>query len=145
MIALDTNILVYAHRRDAEFHPPAAKLVKELAEGRSAWAIPWACLHEFYAISTHPKIYDPPSTQEQAVAQVNAWLAAPTLTVLREPVDYWDQLAPLLVNGRVAGPMVHDARIAALCMAHGVRELWSADRDFTRFPSAVKVRNPLLD
>lgn len=145
MIALDTNILVYAHRRDAEFHQPAARSLEELAEGRSAWAIPWPCLHEFYAISTHPKIYDPPSTREQAVAQVNAWLAAPTLTLLCEPVGYWDQLSPLLFSGRVAGPTVHDARIAALCVAHGVRELWSADRDFSRFTSAVKVRNPLLD
>jgi toxin-antitoxin system PIN domain toxin len=144
VIAVDTNILVYAHRRDAEFHAPAAQHVRALAEGRSAWAIPWPCLHEFFAITTHPKIYDPPSTGEQAIAQIDAWLASPTLSVLSEPTGYWDQLKRLLVTGRVLGPMVHDARIVALCAAQGVLELWSADRDFGRFASSVSVRNPLV-
>jgi hypothetical protein len=144
VIAVDTNILVYAHRRDAEFHAAAAQHVKGLAEGRSAWAIPWPCLHEFFAITTHPKIYDPPSTGEQAIAQIEAWLASPTLSVLGEPAGYWDQLKRLLVAGKVIGAMVHDARIAALCAAHGVRELWSADRDFGRFGSSISARNPLV-
>jgi uncharacterized protein len=145
MIAIDTNILVYAHRRDAEFHAAAAGQMRSLAEGRSAWAIPWPCVHEFFAITTHPKIYDPPSTREQAIAQLDAWFAAPTLSVLGEPAGYWTQLKALLVSGKVAGPMVHDARVAALCVAHGVRELWSADRDLGRFGSAFNVRNPLID
>lgn len=144
MIALDTNILVYAHRRDAEFHAAAAAHVTSLAEGRSAWAIPWPCLHEFFAITTHPKVYDPPSTREQSVAQIDAWLSSPTLAVLSESAGYWEQLKSLLANAKVAGPMVHDARIAALCASHGVRELWSADRDFGRFAPALAVRNPLV-
>jgi hypothetical protein len=144
MIAVDSNILVYAHRRDAEFHAVAADHVKALAEGRSAWAIPWPCLHEFFAISTHPKIYDPPSTRSQAVAQIDAWLASPTLSVLSEPAAYWHQLKSVLATGKVIASMVHDARIAALCSAHGVRELWSADRDFGRFSSLVAVKNPLI-
>ncbi|GAA5146038.1 type II toxin-antitoxin system VapC family toxin [Pseudonocardia eucalypti] len=143
MIAVDTNILVYAHRRDAEFHPAAARCVRDLAEGRSAWAIPWPCLHEFFAIATHPKIYDPPSTREQAITQLDAWLAAPTLFLLHESPDYWTRLKPLLLAGKVSGPMVHDARVATLCLTHGARELWTADRDFNRF-GPLKTRNPLL-
>ena len=141
MIAVDTNVLVYAHRRDAEFHEPAAERVRELAEGRAPWAIPWPCLHEFLAIATHPRIYAPPSSTEQAVEQLDAWLASPTLVVLSETQEYWTTLRRLLVEGRVAGAAVHDARVAALCMAHGVRELWTLDRDFGRFPS-LRVRNP---
>jgi uncharacterized protein len=144
MIAVDTNILVYAHRRDAEFHSAAAHCMKVLAEGRCAWAIPWPCLHEFFAITTHPKIYNPPSTGSEAIAQIDAWLASPALTTLSEPADYWDQLKTSLTNGKVIGPLVHDARIAALCAAHGARELWSSDRDFGRFGSALVVRNPLV-
>lgn len=144
MIALDTNILVYAHRHDADFHTAAAKQVKALAEGKSAWAIPWPCLHEFFAITTHRTIYDPPSTGDQAMAQIDAWLAAPHLVLLGEPPGYWDELKAILISGKVAGPMVHDARIAALCLAHGVDELWSADRDFGRF-GGLRVRNPLID
>lgn len=145
MIAVDTNVLVYAHRRDSEFHTVAAERLQELAEGRIAWGIPWPCVHEFFAISTHPKIYNPPSTREQAIAQLDSWLASPTLALLGETPGYWARLKDVLTTGRVIGPMVHDARIAALCATHGVRELWSADRDFGRFTSSVHIRNPLLD
>ena len=145
MIAVDTNILVYAHRRDADFHDAAAARIKALAEGRSAWAIPWPCLHEFFAIVTHPKIYDPPSNPSQAINQIEAWLASPSLSLLGETAGYWVRLKSVLMAGKVVGPLVHDARIAALCAAHGVRELWSADRDFGRFDSSVFARNPLVD
>ncbi|HET9875644.1 MAG TPA: TA system VapC family ribonuclease toxin [Mycobacterium sp.] len=144
MIAVDTNILVYAHRRDAAFHGAAVHTMKALAEGKAGWAIPWPCLHEFFAISTHPKIYDPPTTRIQAIAQIDAWLASPSLSVLSEPAGYWDRLKSLLTSGKVAGSMVHDARIAALCLAHGVRELWTADRDFGRFGTVLTIRNPLI-
>lgn len=145
MIAVDTNILLYAHRRDSEFHSAAAYHVRQLAEGKSAWAIPWPCVHEFFAITTHPKIYDPPSTREQALAQLDAWLASPSLSMLGEPAGYWDHLRQMLASGKVTGSMVHDARVVALCVVHGVRELWSADRDFGRFSSFLTVRNPLID
>jgi toxin-antitoxin system PIN domain toxin len=143
VIAVDTNILVYAHREDSPFHAPASRCVAELAEGAGAWAIPWPCLHEFLAIVTHPRIYAPPTPLPRALAQVDAWLESPTLTLLSEQPDYWTALQSLLVAGRVAGRQVHDARIAALCRQNGVRALWSADRDFSRF-SGLSVVNPLV-
>ena len=143
MIAVDANILVYAHREDSPFHAAASKRVASLAEGRAPWAIPWPCLHEFLAIVTHPRIYAPPTPVTQALDQADAWLESPTLVLLAEAPTYWSSLRPLLEAGRIAGPVVHDARIAALCVQHGVRELWSADRDFSRF-SGLKVVNPLL-
>ena len=142
MIATDTNILVYAHRRDSRFHQPAAEAVRGLAEGRAPWAIPWPCVREFYSGSTHPRIYDPASTPEQACAQIDAWLASPSLTVIGEGAGHWASLRDLLLDAKVQGPLVHDAAIAAVCLAHGVRELWSVDRDFSRFPE-LRVRNPL--
>jgi predicted nucleic acid-binding protein len=39
--------------------------------------------------------------------------------------------------------LVHDARVVAICLGNGVSALWSADRDFGRFP-ALRVRNPLV-
>jgi uncharacterized protein len=56
VIAVDTNILVYAHRQDSPFHKAAFRRVAELAEGPATWAIPWPCVHEFLAIVTHPRI-----------------------------------------------------------------------------------------
>ncbi len=143
MIAVDTNILVYAHREDSEWHRAAARRMKQLAEGRPAWGLPWPCLHEFLAIVTHPRIFVPPTPLAQAIDQVEAWLESPSVVVLSEGPGYWTGLRALIEGGRAVGPLVHDARIAALCLHHGVQELWSADRDFSRFPR-LTVRNPLV-
>lgn len=142
MIAVDTNILIYAHREDSPFHAAAAQHIVDLAEGRAPWAIPWPCLHEFLAIVTHPRIYDPPTPLPSALDQVAAWLEAPTLVLLAESDQYWTELRTLVTAGRITGARIHDARIAALCRQHGVNELWSADRDFSRF-SDLKVVNPV--
>ncbi|HLI37209.1 MAG TPA: TA system VapC family ribonuclease toxin [Streptosporangiaceae bacterium] len=142
MIAVDTNILVYAHRRDSPFHGPAAQRVRELAEGKDAWTIPWPCVHEFFSIVTHPRIYSPPSTTGQACAQIAAWLDSPSIVLIGEGSTHWATLRKLLTDGKVAGPLVHDAGIAALCLAHGASELWTLNRDFSRFPD-LRVRNPL--
>lgn len=143
MIAVDTNILVYAHRRDSDFHLAAAEKVRELAGGREPWALPWPCVHEFFSVVTHPRVYDPPSTTEQAIDQIDAWLEAVSVVPIGEGAAYWTKLCGLLHDGKVRGPAVHDARIAALCEAHGVRVLWTADRDFSRFPS-LRAVNPLV-
>lgn len=144
MIALDANILVYAHRQDSEWHGQALQALRRLAEGRSPWAIPWPCLYEFYSISTHPRIYSPPSTPMQAVEQIEIWLEAPHLVLLSESPVYTDGLLTLLRSTKPRGGMVHDARIAALCQGAGIQELWTADRDFSRFPD-LSCRNPLID
>lgn len=143
MIAVDTNLLVYAHRRDSEWHGPAREVVQQLAESTAGWAIPWPCIYEFYAIVTHPKIYTPPSTPAQALDQVEAWLESPGLVLLAESEGYQGHLLELLRSARLAGPRVHDGRIAALCLHAGVGELLTADRDFSRFP-ALRKRNPLI-
>jgi len=144
LIALDTNLLVYAHRRDSEWHAPAAQLVRQLAEGRAGWAIPWPCIHEFLAVVTHPRIYTPASPMRAALEQVRAWLASPSLVLIGEARDHLTHLEKVLISGKVVGPRVHDARIAALCAEHGVDEIWTADRDFGRFGS-LRARNPLVD
>jgi len=143
VIALDTNILVYAHREDSPFHEAAFRRVAELAEGPGVWAIPWPCLHEFLAIVTHPRIYAPPTPPPRALDQVDAWIESPTLALLTESAAHWPTLRGLLSDGRITGAQVHDARVAALCRQHGVRELWSADRDFSRF-NGLAVVNPLI-
>lgn len=142
MIALDTNLLIYAHREESPWHQAASDVVRLLAEGRSPWAIPWPCLHEFLAITTHPRVFDPPTPAAAALAQVETWLESPSLVLLTEAPGYWQVLRDLVTGASVQGPLIHDARVAALCLHYGVRELWTADRDFARFPE-LPVRNPL--
>jgi toxin-antitoxin system PIN domain toxin len=143
VIALDTNLLVYAHREDSPWHAEAYQAVAGLAEGTSPWAIPWPCIHEFLAIVTHPRIYAPPTPLVVALDQVGVWLESPSLVLLAEGPGYWPRLRDVLDGSRVVGPQIHDARVAAICEHHGVRELWTADRDFGRFPG-LRIRNPLV-
>jgi hypothetical protein len=143
LIAADTNILVYAHRSDSEWHEPARASIQSLAEGRLSWGTPWPCVHEFLSILTHPKIYDPPSSTGAAIDQVDAWLASPVTELLRESDGHWEILRGQLAAAQIQGPMVHDARIASICIGHGVTRFLTVDRDFSPFPE-LSVRNPLL-
>ena len=144
MIAVDTNLLIYAHRHDSEFHSTARELVESLRHQTAAWAVPWPCIHEFIGIVTHPGIYKPPSALSEALSFVEALFASPALHLLAESPGYFDKLRDISVPARLKGARIHDARIAALCLHHGVSELWSAERDFSAFPQ-MKMRNPLVD
>jgi uncharacterized protein len=139
VLAVDTNVLVYAHRKDSAFHGTAAKVVADLAQSAATWAIAWPCIHEFYSVVTHPRIYTPPSEPRQAIAQIDAWLSSPSLIMLAESDSHWRTLSAALAAGEVRGALVHDARVAAICADHGVREIISQDRDFSRFPG-LRVR-----
>jgi toxin-antitoxin system PIN domain toxin len=143
MIALDTNLLIYAHREDSGFHDAARRFVESLRSGSAPWSIPWPCVHEFIAIATHPGIFKPPSTLAEAFGFLDAVLASPQVHLLAESAGYFEKLRNLATSAHLKGPRIHDARIAALCLHHGVSELCSADRDFSSFPQ-IKVRNPLV-
>ena len=143
MIAVDTNILVYAHRGESPWNATARSRVADLAESGQAWAIPWPCLHEFLAIVTHPGIFDPPTPLGAALDQVDAWMESPGLILLSETNSCWPVLRETLRESAVRGLGVHDARVVALCREHGVSVLWSADRDLSRF-GGVKTVNPLV-
>ena len=143
MIAADSNLLIYSHREDSEFHTAAKELVDSLRHQPAPWAIPWPCIHEFIGIVTHPGIYKPASTLSEALGFVDSLFASPQLHLLSESSGYFEKLRAVVTVARLKGPRIHDARIAALCLHHGVSELWSADRDFSAFPQ-IKVRNPLV-
>ncbi len=143
MIAIDTNLLVYAHREDSEWHAAAKACLVDLANSGNPWAIPWSSIHEFFAIVTHPRIYDPPTPQAMAFETIAAWRKSVALRLLHEGPGYFDKLERICVDAKVSGGKIHDARIAAICLNHGVAELWTADRDFSLFPR-LRTRNPLV-
>jgi toxin-antitoxin system PIN domain toxin len=140
--AVDTNVLVYAFVADSPFHAAAKSALDRLAQSPVPWAIPWTCIHEFYAVTTNPKIFSRPGLSALARTQIDAWLRSPSLRLLSETAEHWRILDGLLESSKVSGPTVHDARIAALCLSHGVTELLTLDRDFSRFPG-LKVRSIL--
>jgi toxin-antitoxin system PIN domain toxin len=142
VIAVDTNLLVYASDERAPEHARAAAALGWLAK-QPAWGLPWIVVGEFYAVVTDPRRWRQPRP-EQAVAAIDSWLATRGAQLLGEPPAHWPALRSLLQSARPLGRAVHDARLAAVCLAAGVTELWSADRDFGRYP-ALRVRNPLVD
>jgi toxin-antitoxin system PIN domain toxin len=143
MIAVDTNILVYAHRAESAFHAQAFACVKSLAEGGQRWGIPVSCLHEFLAVVTNPRVFQPASSVDQALVQIDAWLASPQAQVLHSGSQHCNILSEIARKAKLQGGQFHDARIAAICLEHSVSVLWSADRDFGRF-KALKTLNPLV-
>jgi toxin-antitoxin system PIN domain toxin len=141
VIAVDTNILVYARRHEAPFHRRAKQLLEGLAEGERPWALAWPCVYEFLRVVTHPRVFDPPTGLDVALADLESLLESPSLVLLGEGAAHREIMRRVLVSGRVTGNLVHDAHIAALLLEHGVKEIWTADRDFSRF-TGLRVQFP---
>ena len=135
MIAVDTNVLVYAHRRESRMHDQARRVLAQLAEGDRPWAIPWPCGYEFLSVVTNRRIWrGAQSTPDQAWSQLKVWTDSPSNRLIGETGDFLSILERLLQRPRVRGPVVHDARVAAICLAHGIDKLLTRDRDFALFP-----------
>ncbi|MGH7311799.1 MAG: TA system VapC family ribonuclease toxin [Candidatus Rokuibacteriota bacterium] len=141
MRAVDTNVLIYAEMTTSRHHVAAPDLLRELAEDPRPWAIPWPCIYEFLRVVTHPRVYHPPAPLPLALADLRTILASPSLVLLSETPRHTDVMAGVLNASGVAGNLVHDAHIAALCLEHGVSELLTGDRDFSRFPG-LRVGHP---
>jgi predicted nucleic acid-binding protein len=123
LIAVDTNILVRAHRRGLPRHAEALQRLISLAEGDTAWAIPVFCFGEFLRVVTHPKI-----------------LESPTVRVLSPGSRFPEIFADVIRKAQVRGNLVFDAQIAALCIEHSVEGLITLDRDFSHFPEIQTVK-----
>lgn len=133
MRAIDSNVLIYAYLSDSDYHARAKATVNALAEGSAPWAIPWACIHEFYGVVTRRSVFPAAPGPEAALAQISEWMRSPSLQLLAESRNHWRTLNQLLDEGGVTGAIVHDAKIAAICLDHGVTEFITVDRDFGRF------------
>jgi len=141
MQAIDTNILVFAEITSSPQHPRACEVLRGLAEGAVAWAIPWPCIYEFLRVVTHPRVYHPPVPMERALRDIRTVLDSPSLLLLSETPRHPEVMAAVLEESGSAGNLVHDAHIVALCLEHGVTQILTGDRDFRRF-SGITVTDP---
>jgi uncharacterized protein len=140
VIAVDTNVLVYAHREELPRHRHARARLIELAEGPARWAIPVFCLGEFLRVVTHPRLFDPPFEIGEACEALDRVLSSPSLAVLTPGDRFWPLLSRAANDAHAIGNLVFVAQIVALCREAGVSALLTEDRDFDRFPGFSTVR-----
>ncbi len=133
MIAVDTNVLVYAHRAETALHQTATRQLVELAAGRGLWGLPVFCAGEFIRVVTHRRVFNPPSTLDEAIRFLERVVAAPGCRILRPESGFFELLTTVAREADARGNLAFDAQIAALCREHGVSALLTNDRDFARF------------
>ena len=135
MIAVDTNILIYAHRGETEFHATAVSRLTALAEGAERWALPIFCVTEFMRVVTHRRVFNPPSTIAQAAAFIEGLAAAPSCELVQPGPEFLPLLLSAARERDAHGNLIFDTQIAALCREHGIDTILTNDRDFGRFGS----------
>lgn len=133
MIAVDTNILVYAHREELPKHEPARRRLTQLAEGAALWGLPVFCLGEFLRVITHPRLFDPPHSARESCDALSRLLASPSVSILMPGPGYAELLSQAVTEANAVGNLVFDAQIVAVCRETGVSALLTEDRDFDRF------------
>ena len=133
MIAVDTNILIYAHRSETKLHGAAASRIVALAQGVERWALPVFCVTEFMRVVTHRRVFNPPSTVAQAARFIEGIAASPNCEIVLPGPEFLDHLLAAARDADARGNLMFDAQIAALCREHGIGSILTNDRDFERF------------
>ena len=139
MIAVDTNVLVHAHRKESPKHEAARRRVVELADHNLG--VPVFCIGEFLRVVTHPKIANS-HTADEACEALERLFASPNVEVLLPGRRFPELLADAVREADAIGNLVFDAQIVALCREAGVRALLTEDRDFARFSGFATERLP---
>jgi toxin-antitoxin system PIN domain toxin len=141
MIVLDVNLLIYAYDTTCPDHSAARAWIEEIFSGIEPIGIPWQTLSAFLRVLTYPGTLGERFTMKHALSIVDGWLELPQIRALSPGERHWDLFRELLLKADVRGKLTSDAALAALAIEYG-GVLYSADRDFARFPGLRWV-NPL--
>lgn len=139
--AIDANILLYASDEDSPFHDRAVSLLDQIALGPEIVYLFWPIAMAYLRIATHPAIFAQPLSQADARANLDSLLGLPHIQAVGEDDRFWDQFREVADDVRPTGNLVPDAHIVALMLSHGVRTIWTRDRDYRSF-SGIRVRDP---
>jgi uncharacterized protein len=141
MILTDVNVLVYAHRVDAPGHPAYREWLEALINGDPAYGFSELVLSGFLRVVTHPRVFNPPSGLDSALAFAQVIRDQPNAVSISSGPRHWDIFKRLCDVAGVKGNLVPDAYLAALAIESGC-EWITTDRDYSRFPG-LKWRHPL--
>ena len=139
--SLHVNILLYSSDTSSPFHAQAHSFLQSCMDRRDLFYLTWPTIMGYLRIATHPSIFDEPLTPEEAMANVET-LPLPHCRCLAEEEGFWATWSTVVSETVVRGNLVPDAHLAALLRFHGVRRLYTNDRDFRRF-EFLDVQSPL--
>ena len=140
MIAIDTNILIYAHRSGAEQHKAARETV-ERAAATAAWGFSFVVVSEFWSQVTHPRYPGAPSSARKARGFMGALIEAGA-SIFVPGKGFAERLMLEATNHGVQGVRIFDLQIALAARDNGAHEIWTCDRKFVRI-RGLKVVNPI--
>ena len=141
MLLCDVNVLVYAHRADAPNHEAYRNWLEKLISGNAAYGVSDLVLSGFLRVVTHPRVFDPPSTLQEALAFAEQIHSQPNAVWLQPGERHWAIFRELCESVDARGNLIPDAFLAALVIETG--SVWiTTDRDYSRFPD-LKWRHPL--
>jgi hypothetical protein len=139
--SLDVNVLLYASDRSSDRHGRARSFVESCAAGPEILCLAWPTLMSYLRIATHRSIFSAPLSPDEALGNVAALIALPHVRAVSELDGFLDAYWHVAGEAPVRGNLVPDAHVAAILFQHGVRTLYTNDRDFRKFPS-LDVRDP---
>lgn len=142
MIALDTNLLVYAHRAGVREHTSARRAIERASEDPRGWGVALGTVTEFWMNVTHPTSVGGPSSSDQARDFLAALLQDGPGVVWMPREPFWNRLLQLASDRNVSGVRIFDLQIALTAFDNGATEIWTHDRDFAAFPG-LHVHDPL--
>ncbi len=137
--AIDTNVLVYAQRRELDRHDAAQALIGRFVAGDTSWGIPVFCIGEFLRVVTNPNFFSVPTPLNVALDTINGLLRSPSVRLLQPSGKYWPIFNRIAHQANLSGNLVFDAQIVAVCLEHGFRAIVSDDRDMRWFEGIEAV------
>ena len=139
--SLDVNVLLYASNHASEHHVRAREFVEACAAGPEILCLAWPTLMSYLRFSTHPRIFSAPLSPGEALANISNLLGLPHVRAVSELEGFIDAYKHITGDVPVRGNLVPDAHVATILFQHGIRRLYSNDRDFRKFPS-LELKNP---
>ena len=142
MIAVDTNLLVYAHRAAVPEHRSAQSALEQASRDERGWGVAVSCLAEFWSLVTHPKAAGRPSTPAEAGDFLHALVHDGRLQLWSPGPGFGPRLLQMATELSISGTRIFDLQIALTAFDNGAVEIWSHDRRFASFPG-LAVHDPL--
>jgi len=142
VIVVDANLLIYSYDTDSPHHKKSRVWVERIFSDSELVGLPWQTVSAFLRVITNRRLAGLRLTVAQATEIVEAWLEQPNVRIIVPGDNHWPRLKRAIVEGQASGPLVSDAELVALTVEYG-GVLYTADRDFARFPGLQWV-NPLI-